>query len=156
MELGRLLGDTGDAEVRQPIRELKGWGWPHGDPQLRLVVTEPEVASGRPVLIIGVSATVTDERAHGATKKGASIWRVDAVDPHNDIVRHPQDLLVFRSTMRRTLDAIKARHGSSSPISVLPAMPASCAVELGRVWMPKANCHCASTTSREASVSRML
>lgn len=139
VELGRLLGDIGDAEVRQPIREPKGWSWPHGDPQLRLVVTEPEVADGRPVLIIGVSATVTDERAHGAMEEGPSIWRVDAVNPNNDIVRHSQDLTVFRSTMRRTLDAIKAKHGSSSPISVLPAMPASCAVELGRVWMPKAD-----------------
>lgn len=45
-----------------------------------------------------------------------------------------------RSTSLRGLfDRIKARHGSNQIIHLFPALPASLAVETGRVWMPKAD-----------------
>jgi SMODS-associated and fused to various effectors sensor domain len=34
---------------------------------------------------------------------------------------------------------IKAQHGEGVPIHLFPALPASLAVETGRVWMPKAD-----------------
>lgn len=49
------------------------------------------------------------------------------------------DLGRFRETVRRTFDQIKAVHGQDAAIHVFPAMPVSAAVELGRVWMPKAD-----------------
>ena len=47
-KLGRLLCDIGDAEVRQSMREPKGWRWRDGDPGLCLVTTEPETTDGIP------------------------------------------------------------------------------------------------------------
>ena len=42
-----------------------------------------------------------------------------------------------RSTSRPT--RIKARHGEGMLLHVFPALPASLAVEVGRVWMPKSD-----------------
>ena len=52
------------------------------------------------------------------------------------------DLGVTRShrrTLRSLLNEIKAAHGETAEIAVFPAVPVSVAVEIGRVWMPKAD-----------------
>lgn len=41
--------------------------------------------------------------------------------------------------MRRLFDKIKLIHGEESVIHIFPASSISMAVELGRVWMPKAD-----------------
>lgn len=41
--------------------------------------------------------------------------------------------------MRNLFDRIKAYHGEGVPLNVFPVLPASAAVETGRVWMPKAD-----------------
>jgi hypothetical protein len=46
---------------------------------------------------------------------------------------------MFRQTMRLIMDQIKSIHGESSVIHVFPATPVSIAIELGRIWMPKAD-----------------
>jgi hypothetical protein len=48
-------------------------------------------------------------------------------------------LAEFRRLVRTTLNAIKATHGQDATIHVFPALPVSAAVEVGRVWMPKAD-----------------
>ena len=37
------------------------------------------------------------------------------------------------------MDRIKAAHGQDSMLHLFPAVPVSIAVEIGRVWMPKAD-----------------
>jgi hypothetical protein len=37
------------------------------------------------------------------------------------------------------LDRNKATNGENAVVNVFPALPASCAVELDRIWMPKAD-----------------
>ena len=37
------------------------------------------------------------------------------------------------------MDRIKALHGQDAVLHVFPAVPVSIAVEIGRVWMPKAD-----------------
>ena len=41
--------------------------------------------------------------------------------------------------MRIAFDRIKAKHGQDAKLHIFPAMPVSAAIELGRVWMPKAD-----------------
>lgn len=54
-------------------------------------------------------------------------------------MRRPEDLAEFKRRLRRLLDRIKATHGEDAVINVFPALPNSAAVEVGRVWMPKAD-----------------
>ena len=54
-------------------------------------------------------------------------------------MKRPADLAEFRQLVRSIFNTIKARHGERAVINIFPAMPVSAAVEVGRVWMPKAD-----------------
>lgn len=90
-------------------------------------------------LKLALSATVTDDRIHAVLGENVAIWSLTAENPHNDIMRRPEDLAEFRRYLRRLFDKIKAMHGESTVIHVFPVLPNSAAVEVGRVWMPKAD-----------------
>ena len=68
----------------------------------------------------------------------ASIWVVTAENPNNDMLKSEGQLAEFRKITRQVLDEINAASQEQS-IKVFMAMPAACAVELGRGWMPKAD-----------------
>lgn len=138
IELGRLLGDISDVEVRQLHREPKGWQWAADEDPIRYRVERPTIPTGTPVLILGISATIEKERITGVIRD-ACIWAIYAEDAHNDIMRRPEDLSAFRRILRRLLNEIKAAHGEDTSIALFPAVPVSVAVEIGRVWMPKAD-----------------
>jgi hypothetical protein len=67
------------------------------------------------------------------------IWELTAPAPHNDIMYRAEDLAGFRQNLRRVFDAVKAAHGEDATVHVFPALPVSAAIEVGRVWMPKAD-----------------
>jgi hypothetical protein len=54
-------------------------------------------------------------------------------------MKRPTDLAEFRRLVRSTFNAIKTQHGEHAVINVFPALPVSAAVEVGRIWMPKAD-----------------
>lgn len=140
IELGRLLCDIVPAVVHQRHREPATWEWQRDRPTTHYRRSQPaEDRSGCVALKLGVSATVTDDRIERVLGEDAAIWSLCAENPHNDIVRCPEDQVAYRQALRSLFDAIKARHGDNVPIHVFPALPASLAVETGRVWMPKAD-----------------
>lgn len=140
IELGRLIGDILPARVMQRHREPATWAWQEDAPPLVFQVGEGDGSRAGPIALkIGLSATLTDEPVTQVLGSDAVIWSITAPEPHNDILRNATDQARFRSTVRRLLDRIKAVHGDGREIHLFPAMPASLAVELGRVWMPKAD-----------------
>jgi hypothetical protein len=140
IELGRLLCDIVPATIRQRHREPATWRWQADQPPMAFEVSEPaHEATGSVALKLGVSATVVDDRIRSVLGADTAIWSLSAGNPHNDILRRPEDQAVFRSTLRRLYDRIKARHGEGTPLHLFPALPASLAVEVGRVWMPKSD-----------------
>jgi hypothetical protein len=140
IELGRLLCDIVPMVVHQRHREPPTWAWQRDFPTVRYKPGQPaQRRTGAVALKLGVSATVTDDRIERVLGGGAAIWSLCAEAPHNDIVRCPEDQVAYRRALRALFDAIKARHGDRTPVHVFPALPASLAVETGRVWMPKAD-----------------
>ena len=139
IELGRLLCDIAPADVHQLHREPKGWRWPDDGTAIRFRTREPTRLDGPVVLVFALSATIMDERITDVLGSDAAIWTIEAERPHNDIMKRPADLAEFRRLTRMTFNAIKARHGERAVINIFPAMPVSAAVEVGRVWMPKAD-----------------
>lgn len=138
MLLGALLIDIAPADVYQRRREPPTWRWGEGEGPFDLVVREPDHVTGPPALIVSLSATINAERIHGVDPDLA-IWEVTIDRPYNDVLQTASQLRTFRQTVRGLLDRIKARHGEHSLLSVFPAMPVACAVEFGRVRMPKAD-----------------
>jgi hypothetical protein len=139
IELGRLLCDIVPTDVYQLHREPPGWSWPNNGEKIRFRLRAPQCAAGPVALVLGLSATIADSRITDVLGSDAAIWSIEAEDPHNDIMKRPADLAEFRRLVRSTFNQIKARHGDRSVINLFPAMPVSAAVEVGRVWMPKAD-----------------
>lgn len=139
IELGRLLCDIASADVRQLQREPKGWAWPADGAAIRYRVRKACPGSGPVALVLALSATVTDDRIFAAIGPDAAIWAIEAERPHNDIMKRAADLAEFRRLLRSTFNAIKAVHGERATIHIFPALPVSAAVDVGRVWMPKAD-----------------
>jgi SMODS-associated and fused to various effectors sensor domain len=139
VELGRLLCDIAPADVRQLQREPKGWAWPADGTAIRYRVREACPGHGSVALVLALSATVTDERIFAALGPDSAIWAIEADRPHNDIMKRAADLAEFRRLLRSTFNAIKAVHGEQATIHIFPALPISAAIEVGRVWMPKAD-----------------
>ncbi|MBY5529695.1 SAVED domain-containing protein [Rhizobium leguminosarum bv. viciae] len=139
IELGRLISDISEAHVRQLLREPKGWAWDVAEPALSLEFQQPKSSGKQVVLKLGVSASVDDDRVTAVLGADVSIWSLSAEGAHNDIMRTPDDLALWRREVRRVLETIANRHTDAELIHVFPAIPLSAAIELGRVWMPKAN-----------------
>jgi len=140
IELGRLIYDIVPTTVHQRHREPETWNWQRDRPPLDFVVSRPpENASGPIALKIAVSGVVNEDRIVAILGDDAAIWSITVADPGNDVVRRPEDLSAFRRTLRAVYGELQARYGESTLLHLFPAMPASLAVETGRVWMPKVN-----------------
>lgn len=137
--LGSLLGDILNVEVYQRHREPSSWTWPDAEEPSQLHVTEPSRIDGVPVLILSLSASITQDRITSVLGPDVAIWTVTIPIPHNDSIKSRRQLVEFRTTVRRLLNRIKERHGQTTPLHIFSAVPISIAVELGRVRMPKAD-----------------
>jgi hypothetical protein len=139
IRLGTLLGDIVPADVYQLHREPVGWKWAKDGPHSRFKITST-VRPGKVVALkLALSASVSDDRIQSVLGSEVPIWAIETDNPHNDVMRYPEDLVEFRRAMRRLFVDIKAQHGSDAIIHVFPAVPVSVAIEVGRVWMPKAD-----------------
>jgi hypothetical protein len=139
IELGRQISDIATADVRQLLRDPKGWKWDPTSAPARFDLVRASPSGGEVALKLEISSPILDERIHSVLGPDAAIWSICATDAHNDIMRRPEDLADFARLFRTTLDAIKVAHGENTVVHLFPAIPVSAAVEAGRSWQPKAH-----------------
>lgn len=137
--LGTLLSDIYMAEVYQRHREPASWQWQLQTEAIDFTLIEPNNITGFPALVFELSANISDERINKILGADCSIWKIKIDVPHNDFLKTRELLSNFRKICRSTLNKIKTAHGEDATIHLFPAMPVSAAVELGRIWMPKAD-----------------
>lgn len=138
MQLGALLTDKISVEVYQLHREPMTWKWQSHPENFEFIVNEPANQGNPPVLIISLSDKIAYSRITSVLGENVSIWELTIEDCHNDFLRSQAQLSMFRAIIRRLMVRIKEKHGQATPLSIFPAMPVACAVEFGRVRMPKA------------------
>jgi hypothetical protein len=139
IKLGTLLSDLYNSEVYQLHREPSTWKWFEHEEEIDHQIIPATGNSKTVVLKFELSATITDERVTDVLGTDCSIWSLTHSEPNNDYLRSRQQLQNFRKKIRVAFDQIKAQHGEDATIHVFPAMPVATAIELGRVWMPKAD-----------------
>jgi len=139
MELGRLLSDIPTADVYQLHREPQDWRWQEYSEGSEYRILEPNTFTDVVALNLSLSGTINNERITQVLGQPVSMWTLTTDDPNNDFLKSRLQLQMFRMEFRRLLDRIKAKHGESGIIHLFPAVPVSVAVEIGRVWMPKAD-----------------
>ncbi|WP_256204415.1 HNH endonuclease [Planococcus faecalis] len=140
IQLGTLFTDKVDVDVYQPIREPKTWVWQEFPEGFEFLIKEPIAFVHPPVLVISLSDKVSYDRIHSILGQEVSIWELTVKDDlvGNDIIRSKAQLAMMRTVVRQLMSSIKEKHGFSTPLSIFPAMAVSCAVEMGRARMPKA------------------
>lgn len=82
---------------------------------------------------------ISEDRVTKVLGEDVSIWTLTIDIPENDFLKSKKQLSEFRRVFRRLLDEIKYKHGQENEINIFPAAPLAINVEIGRVWMPKAD-----------------
>ncbi|MDA1841625.1 SAVED domain-containing protein [Bacillus cereus] len=139
IELGRLLSDIPAADVFQLHREPPDWIWQKSSGGFEYIIKRPEQIHEKVALNLSLSATIDDSRITNVLGNEVSIWNLTINEPYNDFLKSKDQLRIFRETFRKLMDLIKKTHGHNNILHVFPAVPVSIAVEIGRVWMPKAD-----------------
>ena len=141
IQLGSLFTDKISVDTYQPIREPKGWHWQDFPEGFEFVIKKPRELSGDPALVISLSDFIGFERIKTVIGENVSIWELTAPERYigNDTIRSKAQLSMMRTIIRKIMVLIKEAHGSTTPLSVFPAMAISCSIEMGRVRMPKAD-----------------
>lgn len=139
--LGELFTDKISVDVYQPIREPKTWRWQNSPDNFDFIINQPDNYNNQPVLAISLSDNISPVRITSIIGEKVSIWELTVGKEylHNDFMRSKTQLSQFRKIFRKLMVLIKEKHGQSTPLQIFPAMPVSCAIEMGRVRMPKAD-----------------
>jgi len=139
MELGRLLSDIPATEVYQLHREEPNWIWQKHQEDFDYILHQADACNGTVALNLSLSATIDNSRITSVLGSDVSIWTLTIENPNNDFLKSRKQLSLFRQRFRQLLDRIKSKHGQDIVLNLFPAVPVSVAVEIGRVWMPKAD-----------------
>lgn len=139
VKIGTVLNDKYNVQVYQKHREPDTWRWLDNAGINNIIVEEPQDKGKEPILVIALSANAIRKRVAQRFGDNASIWTITCDEPGNDMMKSKAQLEQFRVVTRKTMDDIKTNALGFDTIRVFMAAPASCAVELGRIRMPKAD-----------------
>lgn len=137
---GSLITDKPPCSTYQLHREPSpSWKWREDDHDLGFRIVPPAECSGPPVLALSLSDSIDPARIARSLQGPMAIWEITVTSPHNDLIQSEAQLCEFRKILRACIVQIGEVHGKDVPIHILPAIPISCAIDLGRARMPKAD-----------------
>lgn len=139
IKLGTLISDIVPVEVYQLHREPTTWKWLACEEELHFKLIKPVKKLTLIALVVSLSGSINIERVKDALGEDVSVWELTIPNPNNDFIKSRDHLMQFRKIARTTLNEIKKYHGEKGEINIFPAMAASTSIELGRIWMPKAD-----------------
>lgn len=138
IKLGTLLSELAVAEIYQSHREPKQtWKWQNEIVDTDVKLLKPQIIKNKAVLIISLSDKVNYDRIHKVLGLDVSIWEITVPEPNRNILKNKETLRKFKNQVRNAYSDIRKNYGQDSEIHLFPVMPSSCAIEAGRVWMPK-------------------
>lgn len=139
VKLGALINDIYTCQINQKVRNPDTWKLNDDTTEVKYTVIEPVNNHKTVALNISLSASVTNDRITEVLGDECDIYTITIDNPFNDYLKSKRHLEDFSITIRQLLNKIKVQYGEKTPLHIFPAMPIAKAVELGRVWMPKAD-----------------
>ena len=134
VKLGTFLNEKYSVDVYQKHRNPDNWCYLKESTE-EFIVNRPEETTKAPVLVLSLSDSIIGRIEH-LYGNNSSIWEVTVRNTNMDMMRTKEQLETYKKIIRDLLNEIS--QASSFPsINVHMAVPVSCAIELGRVWMPK-------------------
>lgn len=139
IKLGTYLNDIQAITVHQPVRSPKTWNLSDAADRITYTYSAPEERKSIVSLKISLSGTIDDSRITSVLGEDVTIYTISIDNPFNDFLKNKSHLEDFSVMIRKVFNEIKAIYGSKCQLHIFPAMPVATAIELGRVWMPKAD-----------------
>lgn len=139
VKLGTLINDIYTADIYQPARSTNTWKLNDDLASVSYKIIPPVSKFDTVALNISLSGSIANDRITRILGDNCSIYSLTIASPFNDFLKSKSELIEFGNTMRKLLDRIKAEYNEKTPLHIFPAMPIATALELGRVWMPKAD-----------------
>ena len=139
IKLGTLLPDLHAVQVYQLHKEPPNWNWQESPENFKYIIRKPKQNNSVVALNLSLSADISQSRIKKVLGNDTAIWTLTIDHPNNDYLKSKEQLSLFREKFRELLNLIKAKHGESITLNIFPAAPVSVAIEMGRVWMPKAD-----------------
>ena len=139
IKLGTYVNDIQNIEVFQPIRNPKTWKLSNKTIKEKYHIAEPTNKNKTVALNISLSATINNDRITSILGDECSIYTVSIDKPFNDYLQSKSQLQDFSVIIRQLFNEIKKNYSAKTKLHIFPAMPIATAIELGRVWMPKAD-----------------
>lgn len=139
IKLGTLLNDIYKSNIHQKVRNPDTWNLNDDPVEIKYTVIEPVPKHKIVALNISLSATITNDRITQVLGDDCDVYTITIENPFNDYLKSKKHLADFSVSIRQLFNQVKSQYGAQTPIHIFPAMPISAAVELGRVWMPKAD-----------------
>lgn len=136
VKLGTMLNNKHDIEVFQKQRK-GGWKWAELTKSIRFIINRPKNTSMNPILVLSLSFSIIDRIKKN--RKDGSIWELTIENPNPDFLTSRQILYDYGRKIEMLLEEI-TNEANGKTLDVYLSVPVACAIELGRVWMPKANC----------------
>lgn len=133
--LGTLLNSKREVLVYQKQR-TGGWSWQQDNSSIDFIVNKPSITEGNPALVLSLSASIT-ERVR-KERGNDNLWEITIDSPNMDFLDSKSTLDKFCRITENLLEEI-SKTSNHKPIALYLAAPVACCIELGRVWMPKAN-----------------
>ncbi|MER8103378.1 SAVED domain-containing protein [Kitasatospora sp. NPDC094016] len=139
--LGSVLDDTVPTDVYQRHRPEQSWTWPAetGSATAFTVCVDQDVpADDEAVVVMNVSGTIARHEVPAALT-ALRRYEISPVgrSTHPDILRQQASLQSLETTMRGFLASLETEAKTLRRLHVLPALPMSAAVALGRTHHPQ-------------------
>ena len=141
MYLGRLLGDKTIVQVFEPRRtddQDSKWVWDEEDGTgISYNVSLLTEGSGTDViLLLALSDYLNEDKYSNMVEGNPSVYQLTIDQPVQGFLKRKSEKAAFIQSCRGLLNQIQQEVGRDCTIHVLPAMPASLAVEFGRLLQP--------------------
>ena len=132
------MNDITSVDIRQKRRNPDTWKF-DDDIETIYNFVSPAYIKTQVALKLELSDSIADERITKVLGEDVAIYSINIVNPDNDIIKSRKQIIDFGEKMKEAFREIKKIHGQDVVLNIFPAIPISLAVQLGRVWMPKAD-----------------
>lgn len=139
IKLGTFLNDIYNVKIYQPIRNPKGWKLSNDKKRTEYNIDIPKTIKKNVALNISLSATIDNNRIINVLGSETSIYTLSISKPNNNFLTNESQILGFNIAMRELFNLIKSKYSGNTPLHIFPSMPIATSIELGRIWMPKAD-----------------
>lgn len=142
VQLGAMLPDKIPIQIHHKRNNPATWVWNADGETLRFDLRKVRKGTkgSKVVLALSISGAVPVDDLDGSFGADASIYELHLVGqaPARTAMQKQDDLEAFKHAYATALGWIAEAHGVSTPINLLPAVPAAVAVACGLMRHPKA------------------